>query len=413
MTRTSGSSSGCDAVITANVVGGNGGSAGFPSNGLPYHTINIGSGIASYGVDVATHVITHELGHCIGFRHTDYFDRSISCGRGGNEGQAGVGAVHISNTPTGATMNGSVMNACFNTGSTGVWTSSDINALNSLYAPLPDFSPDQYGYRSAGGIDRGYAHFRQLADVNGDGHDDYCRFVGDSPNVFLACDLGTASGFSSNRFNSIQGIDQGYAHFRQLADVNGDGRADYCRFVGSSPNVFLSCNLAGTSSFSTSQYNYNSVRGIDQGYNDFRQLADVNGDSRADYCRFVGDSPNIFLSCNLAGPSGFSNSQYGYNSIQGIDRGYGHFRQLADVDGDGRADYCRFVGNSPRVFLSCNLADATAFATSQYGYNSIRGLDQGYGTIRQLADVNGDDQADYCRFVGNEPNVFLSCNLAH
>ena len=51
---------------------------------------------------------------------------------------------------------------------------------------------------------------------------------------------------------------------------------------------------------------FNSIRGIDQGYENLpRLLADVNGDNRADFCRFVGDSPNIFLSCNLANASGF------------------------------------------------------------------------------------------------------------
>jgi hypothetical protein len=78
-------------------------------------------------------VITHELGHCIGFRHTDYYNRAISCGAGGNEGQAGVGAHHIPNTPTTAVFNGSIMNSCFNGGSTGVWDVEDIDALHQLY----------------------------------------------------------------------------------------------------------------------------------------------------------------------------------------------------------------------------------------------------------------------------------------
>ena len=141
MVRTSGSSSGCDAVIEAKLTAGDGGVAGFPSGGLPYHSINIGTTVASYGTAVATHVIQHELGHCIGFRHTDYFDRSISCGTGGNEGLSDVGAILIPGTPSGAVLNGSVMNACFNAGSTGAWTSSDVTALRELYegtaAPPP------------------------------------------------------------------------------------------------------------------------------------------------------------------------------------------------------------------------------------------------------------------------------------
>jgi len=63
MQRTSGSTSGCDAVIPARIVGGTGGSAGFPSGGLPFNRINIGSGLNSFSTDTIEHVITHELGH--------------------------------------------------------------------------------------------------------------------------------------------------------------------------------------------------------------------------------------------------------------------------------------------------------------------------------------------------------------
>jgi hypothetical protein len=133
MRRISGSTSGCDAVITARVVSGTGGSAGFPSGGLPYNRINIGSGLNGFSTDTVEHVITHELGHCVGFRHSDYFNRSISCGQGGNEGSAGVGAIHIPGTPTGASVGGSIMNSCFRSSETGEFTSSDVTALQTLY----------------------------------------------------------------------------------------------------------------------------------------------------------------------------------------------------------------------------------------------------------------------------------------
>lgn len=146
LVRTNGAIAGCDATITAVLIDGTGGSAGFPSGGLPYGTINIGDDIvATSGLNAATHVITHELGHCFGFRHSDYYNRSISCGAGGNEGDAGVGAVHIPGTPVDAVNDGSVMNSCYNGGSTGQWTASDLTTLNTLFPPRVTSRNDQNG----------------------------------------------------------------------------------------------------------------------------------------------------------------------------------------------------------------------------------------------------------------------------
>lgn len=110
---------------------GAGGSAGFPSGGNPYKWVQIYTGMQNYSNNVNEHVMTHEIGHCLGLRHTDYFSRA-SCGQNTNEGSAGVGAIHIPGTPTGIDW-GSVMLACFSSSEDGEFGFYDEVALEFLY----------------------------------------------------------------------------------------------------------------------------------------------------------------------------------------------------------------------------------------------------------------------------------------
>lgn len=134
MVRTSGNAAGCDALISIRLSGPTGGSSGFPAGGLPFNSIQIGRSLSSFATSTVAHVLTHELGHCVGFRHSDFFNRSISCGgQPTNEGDGGVGAILIPGTPSGAVVGGSVMNSCFRTVEAGVFTDTDKTALNALY----------------------------------------------------------------------------------------------------------------------------------------------------------------------------------------------------------------------------------------------------------------------------------------
>jgi hypothetical protein len=117
------------------------GSAGFPtSTGDPYHevrmnTYHYSTGTGSTNVNYIATIMAHEIGHCIGFRHTDYMKRSYSCGgRPANEGQTttGVGAVHIPGTPTGGDPN-SWMLACIGSGVNRPFNANDKIALGYVY----------------------------------------------------------------------------------------------------------------------------------------------------------------------------------------------------------------------------------------------------------------------------------------
>jgi hypothetical protein len=136
-----GPTTGCDANISITTQSGTDAQAGFPSGGLPYPgPVYIGTSIPTqFGAGPTRHVIAHELGHCIGFRHSDYYNRAISCGGSAvNEGDAGVGAILIPGTPSTAVNNGSVYNSCYNPGSTGTFTATDLTALTIIYPQRSD-----------------------------------------------------------------------------------------------------------------------------------------------------------------------------------------------------------------------------------------------------------------------------------
>jgi hypothetical protein len=112
------------------------GSAGFPSGGNPYGTIKMNTNQYAYGtnpnVNYVGSVIQHEMGHCIGMRHTDYMSRQYSCGgAASNEGASNVGAILIPGTPSGPDAN-SWMLACSN-GGDRTFNANDKVALNYLY----------------------------------------------------------------------------------------------------------------------------------------------------------------------------------------------------------------------------------------------------------------------------------------
>lgn len=125
-------------ITFSNINGSYLASAGFPSGGNPYGSVkvnsrSIGTGTSTTFINFLATILAHEAGHCIGFRHTDYMDRSYSCGGGyANEGQSSVGAILIPGTPSGPD-SGSWMLACISRNQDRPFNSNDRTALSYLY----------------------------------------------------------------------------------------------------------------------------------------------------------------------------------------------------------------------------------------------------------------------------------------
>ena len=116
-------------------------SSGFPtSGGAPYSSVKvnslaIGTGTSTTFVNYLATIFAHEVGHTIGFRHTDYADRSFSCGGStANEGASTVGAIYIPGTAVGPNDDPtSFMLACISSGQNRPFNANDKTALNFLF----------------------------------------------------------------------------------------------------------------------------------------------------------------------------------------------------------------------------------------------------------------------------------------
>jgi hypothetical protein len=109
-------------------------SAGFPSGGNPYNKVNVNSNaLSGQPQSMIASVLAHEIGHCIGFRHTDYMDRSFSCGgQVVNEGASTIGAVFIPGTNANPDPD-SWMLSCISYGQNRPFNANDKVALDYLY----------------------------------------------------------------------------------------------------------------------------------------------------------------------------------------------------------------------------------------------------------------------------------------
>jgi len=237
------------------------------------------------------------------------------------------------------------------------------------------------GSAAAAWVPAGTIH---LADVTGDGRADVCVAAPEG----IACAASNVVG-ELGPFGTWS-LDDHAASMR-FADIDGDGRADACMRTSAG----ISCARSVGRRFDAAHAwlaDMTDARGWrDTKYAATVQLADVDGDGRADVC---GRGPNG-VQCALSTGKGFGKLDR-WSIAPELAEGALHF---GDLNGDGRDDVCGHTHEG----IVCALSTARGFTKPTLWLALASDL-----ADTQLGDVNGDGRADLC---GRTPEG-LACALA-
>jgi RHS repeat-associated protein len=236
-------------------------------------------------------------------------------------------------------------------------------------------------------------------NLNGDGRIDYCQTTNDnvSGNPWrLDCWLGNGAGYGPViHMGALNVPTCGSATCQQLqfawADVSGDGIPSFCRIESGA----MRCQKWTPTGFAPE---IATAIGIDLGENTGgRAWVDINGDGKADLCRVISDTPGQpngtgHIACTLSTGTGF-----GDTIVSGtINIGYAATRSWVDVNGDGKADFCRGIG-IPTGGVALATSTTECIVSTSTGFTGSIVVATGTATTQTtLVDGNGDAKPDAC-----------------
>jgi hypothetical protein len=252
---------------------------------------------------------------------------------------------------------------------------------------------DDFGFNQGWRVDR---HPRRLADITGDGRADIVGFGDDG--VHIATSRGDGTYNSSFPVLGEFGYNQGWRvgqHFRFVADVTGDGRAD---IVGVSNSTVLVAVSLGNGTFAVPQpVNIGFVAGF------MYFLADVNADNRADLYRVTNGRVDIAVALgngSFAAPilatTEFS-SPFSFQTPQ-----------VVDVTGDHRAEFLAFAASGPMHIVSTSPRLDNTYPLSHRAQADVTSDPQ---LMSRFADVTGDGRADIVAFGEAEPTSYTAVSV--
>jgi hypothetical protein len=239
---------------------------------------------------------------------------------------------------------------------------------------------------------------RELADVNGDGKADIIGFGNGTVSVALS--TGSSFVWSGSWINGFSYNVGGWrvgTHVRKVADVNGDKKADIIGFGKDGVHVALSTGSSFVySGMWIADFTYDTTGWLESRH--IREVADVNGDSKVDIVGFGNDGVHVALSTGSSFVySGMWTTSFAFNGENWrVDK---HVRRVADVNGDKKADIIGFGDNAVWVAFSTG----TVFAPMtqwHYDFDSDSGWTNVSGNS-PFTKVPTSYNPDYPRFVAD------------
>jgi hypothetical protein len=247
-------------------------------------------------------------------------------------------------------------------------------------------------------------YYKTLAfpDVNGDGKADVCG----RGTAGLYCGLSNGAGLGaltlwSGAFSNAAGFAAGPQYYETITypDLNGDGKADVCGRAAGGVQCALSTGASfGAASVWAPSFSDQNAWGSTPAYWSTLRFGDVNGDGKADLCGRGGAG----MYCQTSTGAGFGAislwSSHPSNGAWLAHASRYATLQLADVNGDGKADLCGRDSDG----LRCGASTGAAFGALALIGNGTLFSDAGGWTAETryrsivLVDANADGKADAC-----------------
>jgi len=254
-------------------------------------------------------------------------------------------------------------------------------------------------------------HIRELVDVNDDGFLDIVGFGGggvlvslwdDAANIFSASTTWLTGNYGAAASGGSYSKTE---HPRFIIDFDDDGLKDVVAFAAGGV-VWCKNNGSGFDAASTIVSQFGSSNGWDSTKH-IRQLADVDGNGTPDVVAFGADDVLTFLSSGVNNSIITANNNFAYNDGW---RKNLHYRLLADVDNDGRADILAFSNTTMSAALG--LSDGT-FANAVAFKSGAQAIGNGNGWLPTshpvyIEDVNDDGKRDIIAIGAGGVVVFIN-----